>query len=393
MTQTLIRPIAARLFPGPVIAVAYLVLAPLLAIPAGETPALWTTVLAGLAIAGTVVAALFSQWRSLAATVLTGFLLLLFRHPPTGFTDPVLATAALLVCLGIALIAASRDSGITGTGPTVAAGIIVLIAIPIARGIPEWLPDPAMTLFTLSFGPHEPAISLGSVAATLALLIAACFQLLRPSTTRGALFAAIACLTPLGFGVAADGELLAYAGGAILLLWTGLLAHAWSLAFIDELTGLPNRRALELRLGKNGQAVAMADVDHFKEFNDTWGHDAGDQVLRRVAENLAMVHGGRAYRYGGEEFVLVFRSRSPARIAKALEDCRRTIAARPFYLRGQRVGTRDRGRGGGRAVRITVSFGLAMPLRGDSGSDTLKRADVALYRAKRNGRNRVEVRE
>src|SRR4029077_7824091 len=79
-------------------------------------------------------------------------------------------------------------------------------------------------------------------------------------------------------------------------------------AFVDALTGLPNRRALDEALARlsGDYALAMVDVDHFKQFNDTHGHDAGDRVLRSVAQQLRATRGGQAFRYGGEEFCLLF---------------------------------------------------------------------------------------
>lgn len=89
-----------------------------------------------------------------------------------------------------------------------------------------------------------------------------------------------------------------------------VVAHeAYQMAFRDELTGLPGRRALNERLQRLGRTyvIAMAGVDHFKRFHDTHGHDVGDQVLRLVASQLRQIGGGgKAYRYGGEELTLVF---------------------------------------------------------------------------------------
>ena len=97
--------------------------------------------------------------------------------------------------------------------------------------------------------------------------------------------------------------LLFYSGTAGLILLFAVLEHSYEVAYRDELTGLPGRRALNELLPQLGgrYAIAMGDVDHFKNFNDTYGHDAGDQVLRMVAGKLSRVAGGgRAFRYGGE---------------------------------------------------------------------------------------------
>ncbi len=96
------------------------------------------------------------------------------------------------------------------------------------------------------------------------------------------------------------------ASGSIIVL--GLLHGAYRMAFVDALSGLRNRRALDEAMEKlSGRyAIAMVDIDHFKSFNDTHGHAAGDVVLREVAARLRRHAGGSPYRYGGEEFCIVF---------------------------------------------------------------------------------------
>src|SRR5437879_6962780 len=110
------------------------------------------------------------------------------------------------------------------------------------------------------------------------------------------------------------------------------------MAYQDGLTGLPGRRAFAealLRLG--GQySVAMVDVDHFKRFNDTYGHDVGDQVLKMVAARLGGVGGGGAsYRYGGEEFAVLFPGKAAAQAEPAMEEVRQRIERSTFTVRGR----------------------------------------------------------
>ncbi len=181
----------------------------------------------------------------------------------------------------------------------------------------------------------------------------------------------------------------------MLLLWmTAVLIHSRNLAYLDELTGLPGRRALNLRLltlGR-GHTLAMLDIDHFKRFNDTHGHDVGDQVLRLVAAKLRQVKGGTAYRYGGEEFCIVFAGRRSDQAPEALEEIRRNVEAARLQLRsGQRpknnaAGRKMRGnsQSGNRSVSVTISIGVA---RQQPDQDTIKEADKALYKAKKQGRN------
>lgn len=159
----------------------------------------------------------------------------------------------------------------------------------------------------------------------------------------------------------------------------------------DPLTGLGNRRALEedlelleARVARYGHRYCMGliDVDHFKSFNDTYGHQAGDHVLATVANELERQAraGDAVYRYGGEEFLCIFPEQSLESGTTAVERMRSGI---------ELLGVPHAGNPGG---VLTVSAGLAVLHPGESGSaiELLKRADEALYRAKELGRNRVE---
>lgn len=182
-----------------------------------------------------------------------------------------------------------------------------------------------------------------------------------------------------------------------MALWLfGLFRHSHSLAYLDDLTGLPGRRALNehiMRLSRN-HCLAMLDVDHFKKFNDTYGHDIGDQVLKLVATKLSQVRLGKAYRYGGEEFCVVFAGRSLEQTLEPLEELRQAIEDAQLQLRsGQRpkdnkTGRKRRGASNtpSNSVSVTISIGVA---EYQSKTNTLKAADKALYKAKDSGRNRV----
>jgi diguanylate cyclase (GGDEF)-like protein len=173
---------------------------------------------------------------------------------------------------------------------------------------------------------------------------------------------------------------------ASVILVTGVLLASYQMAFHDALTGLPNRRALDEALARLGghYALAMVDVDHFKRFNDRHGHDAGDRVLRRVAERLQRTRGARAYRYGGEEFCLLFSGRRSRGAEDALEAVRQAIAFDRVRLPGP-----SRARGP-REAKVTISIGLA-ERDGELRQPEAVReaADRALYRAKSKGRNRL----
>ena len=141
----------------------------------------------------------------------------------------------------------------------------------------------------------------------------------------------------------------------------------------------------------------MVDVDHFKRFNDTYGHDAGDHVLRLVAAQLAQSPGGgTAYRYGGEEFALVFPGRGQEECLPHLEELREMVETHRFTMRRRfrpRVKPKaDKGRKSRLAIVITVSIGVAeRNHRNTSPDQVVQAADRALYRAKEAGRNRVST--
>lgn len=184
--------------------------------------------------------------------------------------------------------------------------------------------------------------------------------------------------------------------GFILLV--SLIEASHAMAFRDELTGLPARRALKDELLKLGHhyALAMVDIDHFKKFNDTYGHDVGDQVLRMVAAKLAGVSGGgKSFRYGGEEFTVIFPGRHADHAKHHLEELRREIEHTGFIIR-RRLRPRRKPESVKpvtsplKSVSVTVSIGLAScSERNLAPQAVLKAADKALYRAKKQGRNRL----
>ncbi|BBH48436.1 sensor domain-containing diguanylate cyclase [Pseudomonas sp. KU43P] len=189
----------------------------------------------------------------------------------------------------------------------------------------------------------------------------------------------------------------------VMLMIAAAVSHeAYQMAFRDELTGLPGRRALNERMQRLGRnyVIAMTDVDHFKKFNDTHGHDVGDQVLRLVASRLSKITGGgRAYRYGGEEFALVFAGKTAEECVPHVEAVREMIANYAMQLRDQNnrpqddsTGRQRRNGSGAGTVSVTISIGVAeRQVDHRNPEEVLKSADQALYSAKGAGRNCVMV--
>ena len=200
--------------------------------------------------------------------------------------------------------------------------------------------------------------------------------------------------------IAAPGVHAAFMSAAGVILIVALLEESHRLAFRDTLTGLPGRRALEERLRSLGSryAIAMVDVDHFKKFNDTHGHDIGDQVLKLVGARLAEVGGGgTAFRYGGEEFSVLFPGAGLDEALPHLEAIRASIEGYRMAVRAPgrpkkvEEGSKLRGEGSAeKHISVTVSIGACEPSkRLRTPVQVIKAADEALYRAKQGGRNRV----
>lgn len=327
------------------------------------------------------------------------------RATTTGPGQLVFHATALLLPLNLAAIALLPERGILGPAGvrrwTAIAAQVALVVILARAGGPgvgaalQFALLPAKLFGWTSLA--QPALVAFGVA--LALVAGAWF--LAPSTTgRGyawALLAAFLALTTRGPMV----DRAVYLATAGLALVVTVIEASYRMAYQDGLTGLPGRRALNealMRLGGGGQyTVAMVDVDHFKRFNDTYGHDAGDQVLRMVAAKLATVSGGKAYRYGGEEFALLFPGKTVEDCLPELERLRQVVEESTFTLRGRLRPRQKPTRLSGavkrrKQVSITVSLGAAASnQRSDRPEVVVQAADRALYRAKEAGRNRVET--
>jgi diguanylate cyclase len=165
-------------------------------------------------------------------------------------------------------------------------------------------------------------------------------------------------------------------------------------ATTDGLTNLANRKAFDEELDRACQegdeagsslCLAVLDIDHFKGFNDTWGHQTGDQVIRYVASVIGRVAAMPRFaaRYGGEEFAMIFPRESAALVASTLEEIRVEVSSRMLKRRStnEDLGT------------ITISSGFAERHKAESGHSLMERADAALYASKRGGRNKVSSAE
>lgn len=269
--------------------------------------------------------------------------------------------------------------------------ILVLILVGLAIGLvvrkPDWLNGWQALLSWPSDLSIELAVSPATTGLAVVLMLAMVFAWWRgPNNhTLNGLLAVVAVwlLTILPTDVIR----LLVVNALLLVLLFNALHNAWHLAYVDELTALPGRRALQERLQRalGIYALAMVDVDHFKQFNDRYGHDVGDDVLRMIAAKIGLVSGGGlAYRYGGEEFTIVFPNHGADEVKAHLQALIQTVADTPFVV-NRRQGQKPQ------EVQVTISIGLTDSIGKAHADQTIKIADQALYTAKKKGRNRLQL--
>jgi diguanylate cyclase (GGDEF)-like protein len=317
----------------------------------------------------------FDQARLLCATASVVLTLLAFQHW-SETAQHAQYSALLLLPLNFVLFAALKERGVmtlAGLGLVVTVTAQALL-IGWVAGRPVRWPWPPWLL--------QAALFIG---ATSLLVLA--FR--RRTKVEQGLFWAMAAVALGVYSMPASESLLSYGGAAGLILVFAALEHGHDIAYRDELTGLPGRRAfneVSRQLGST-YAIAVCDVDHFKQFNDTYGHDAGDRALRLVGAKLSQVGGGgRAFRYGGEEFLLVFRGITAKEAEPHAEAVRAMIGETSLAPRGARIDASS--------IRVGVSIGIAERSQHlPTPEQVLDAADAALYRAKEAGRNCVKISE
>jgi len=306
-----------------------------------------------------------------------------------------------LLPLNLALVALLPERG-TITPAGLLRWVLIAVQVTVVAFLARSFPTEATAVLRTRFLPSvlsdwtplaQPAI-VAFLAITVLLVLA---WLREPqSPIRAYAYAVVAAFLGLTWKAAGPGQEIWLATAGLVLV-VAVVEASYLMAYRDGLTNLPGRRALNEALPRlSGQfTVAMVDVDHFKRFNDTYGHDAGDHVLRLVAARLAHAPGGAtAYRYGGEEFALIFPGKGAEESMPYLEELRETIETSRFTMR-RRFRPRNKpsapkGRKTREAIVITVSIGVAEKSQRHSTPDqVVQAADKALYRAKEAGRNRV----
>ncbi len=364
-----------------------------------------------LAAVGVVLAYQFNRSRFMLLALFTAGCFWVIRDQlQVSLTDKAALEVYLATCLAwplaMLLLLLLPERGIVnrwGFVSAVALGVLALAAPRIVQLVSTLLPAGSDWL---AIWPREglvmPKFMVALFGATA--LVGVLLLLWRDDETE------VAILSTLWAGGAVLGGLhlanisLSMISAAGLVQLSSILRSSYAMAYRDELTGLLGRRALNERLKGLGPrfSLAMLDVDHFKKFNDTHGHDVGDEVLKMVASRISRVGGGgTAFRYGGEEFCVVFPRKNIEQCVDALEAIREAVADYRMTLRdtGQRPvkskeGERKRGTMATRikrgTVAVTISLGLAE--RSEellTPEEVIKAADKQLYRAKQAGRNKL----
>jgi len=251
----------------------------------------------------------------------------------------------------------------------------------------DWLPE---RYFDWTVLPQT--VVFNALFVLFCLLLINC---IKPSPLRAVSLGVLSILLiTLQFKHNSDG-LNVFISTALIMCLYAVVQESWRMAYLDELTDLPGRRALKEKFQSISglYTVGMLDVDHFKKFNDSYGHDTGDAVLRMIAAKMKKVSGGGfPYRYGGEEFTVVFPGKSINEAELHLENLRKTIADMPFVVnrQGRRNNSNKSNRKKQKTVQVTVSIGVSDSKNKKVNAwGIMKQADTALYRAKKNGRNQL----
>ena len=357
---------------------------------------------AAVFLAGLLLSWFFHRSRMIFAILLIGLSYAALWSLPDNATHLIRPLLGILLPINLATLLAIKERGVFTPKGLWVLGTILLQAVALfitvhsgsdamAEGLIPPFIDKRWTAWT-----GLPSTTVVAFGGALGFVLVR-FSITRQSVEHGFFWTLVAVFLALHVRHLQDSVLYFLASGVIL--GVALLQNSYAMAYHDELTGLAGRRAFNdtlLRLGSD-YVIAMIDIDHFKRFNDTYGHAVGDQVLRMVASHIALVSGGgQAFRYGGEEFAVVFPGKELAATGPHLDALRATIEGARFTLRGRwrprkKPRTSNAPRFPRKEVSVTVSIGAAVPAdRRVNPAQVVVAADRALYRAKKAGRNRLK---
>ncbi|MEE1673328.1 GGDEF domain-containing protein [Agarivorans aestuarii] len=361
----------------------------------------------GLAAITAMLALQFNRRQLIAVVIVNTFsywLIASYLQQPLSIPEAKFAFTAVCLFIPINLVLNQfiNENGSTTPRALTIYGFLLVQMAGISLALNFFVSDTA-EFITEWFEPRPReglVMSLAALGLSAVCIVAAFFRWAYKSTslTIGLFFSFIASLFPLMF---LDREAISsvfFTASMLIMLYAGFRA-SHELAYRDELTGLLGRRMLFEKLAgmSKNYSLAMVDIDHFKKFNDTYGHDVGDDVLAMVASKLDQIEGGgQVFRYGGEEFTVLFRGKKLDHAIAFLDDIRDIISETPFAIRdktsrekGDKT-TRNEEAKPKNTVQITVSIGVAEKAgHHASAEEVIKEADNALYKAKNKGRNIV----
>ena len=368
---------------------------------------LWWMSYASLAIAA-IIALQFGRSRLVYACLL---LLFIAADKELTLTPELLEARYNGILLGFVFLLYSRDKGFSALNLCFSLAMLLMLFVFSWLAMPAlqlasqtWLTHLDSLLFQLSPDMRALVTPFNSVLLSLALLLGFVRLFIKTDNTHNALFFALALSAFMHIYRDTEFTLITTVSLAGLFCYS-VLKDSFTMAFKDELTAIPSRRALMQYVQTLGRkyTVVMSDIDHFKKFNDTYGHDVGDEVLKLVASKLDKVTGGgKTFRFGGEEFIIVFPRKTAADVLPFVELVRQTIADYDIALRAKPRPPKPKKPLAKKSVakkpakekivKVTTSFGVAQRTKEHSDfASIMKQADIALYVAKKAGRNCVKV--
>lgn len=344
----------------------------------------------------------FNKSKLFVLLLFSLFFTMCLAFPNTLFTQLSVSAfwhlAPLITALGYLLIYALKERGLFSSFGALRTGVGILILSGGYLGLNYFSPSIEKALNTPLLHDNIHALTKASdfvlIISLIALLFIFLISLLFEAQSQKAPFWMLSAqMIPYLFLHESNAFILFSLMSALIAI-SALVHDAYRMAYVDTLTGIPSRRALEerfLRLGSS-YLIAMVDIDFFKKFNDTFGHDIGDDVLKLVAKELTQVkNGGKAFRYGGEEFTILFNGKKKEECIMALEEVREAIFRRGFVIRDKNRPTKTPKKSTHKPPlkkeRLSVSIGVALSQKGKTPQEIIKEADGALYKAKESGRN------
>lgn len=316
------------------------------------------------------------------------------------------------ILLGFVFLLYSRDKGFSALNLCMSLMVLLSLfamswaVLPTLQSTSQtWLASVDSWLFQLLPGIRSYITPFNGVLLILGCFLGLIRLFFKTDNSHNALYFALLLSASIHIYNNADFALITLVGLAVLICYS-VLKDSFTMAFKDELTGIPSRRALMQFVQTLGRkyTVVMSDIDHFKKFNDTYGHDVGDEVLKLVASKLnKVIGGGKTFRFGGEEFIIVFPRKTSAEVVPFLEVVRQTIADYDIALRTKprpakpkksltNKKTPAKKPAKDKIVKVTTSFGVAHRTKEHADfASIMKQADIALYAAKKGGRNCVRI--